>query len=940
MRKSLLFLVFCTLLFIQNSFGQAIGDYGTNASGNWGSGYTWLVCTTPGTWAGATTTTTQPGQATNVWLRSPHIMTATTSITFNNLTIQNGSSITVGNTTTAVSISCYGNFYIESGGSIYANTPLATNCYIGFYAATATFQINGIAGDDTHGLGVLARASGQSITLTSSIPAPGAAKFSVIKFNSTAIVDASFIFDRDVTVTFTGTAGTGGVGLYTGGDGGTITVNAGKTLTSADKCSISTGSSQSSAPSATPTVTSSSTTFNINGTLNIGSNSSLGNLNLLNAAGFTTYLNVGSTGTINISTKLIANNTTIINVANGGTINFVGASTGNVDCAGASTTMNGTFNFSNTATSGRNLGTATVGGKLIFSDATFPSGISLGTGSQVEYKGSSSYTLPVSQTTYYSLIANNSAGVLLGASTNILESLTVTSGAVSLGNNNITLKSSSPTSTAYFAATAVTAPFTYNGTGLFVCEKYIAGGGSGFPVSGNSKRGYRFMAHPLNAATSLSQIIGASEIAVTGSGGSTNGFTTTGTNNPSAFSYNPNAVNAGTVSGVSSGGPSDPGWTAFTDAAANNWNVGQGIRVFYRGSAAQGLTSADYVVGSATIDFRGQLNIGGASGLDVNLVNGVTGYNLVGNPFASPVNLKNVARTNVSNFIYVFKADQGNRGGYGTVDVSSDYLLPAYAGFFAQATGASPKLTFEEGDKATSQTADMLFRNNSHRNSMKFKLVDANTFWDELEIRMDNAELSVYNNHDAVKFFNPDVNLYSIAADGKYLSIDSRNSSDIVPLGLMATTARSFTLKVDDYNMEQGVELYLVDKFLHTETRIEAGMEYSFSTTSNAGSQGDGRFEIVRKIIAPVILTQPSFAVKAYPNPVIDKLQISFSGTSTEENTAIRIVNANGTIQQTIDAGKVASGIQSIPAKGWAKGIYQVQLINGKNIQTQSIIKL
>jgi hypothetical protein len=942
MRKTLLLSLFLLFLSFNQVFAQAVGDYGSNSTGIWGTGYSWLVCTSAGTWAGATTTTTQPSSTKNVWIKGTDVVTVSqavsSTVNCKDLIVQNGATLSLGNNGTLINLNCYGNLTVESGGTVNSASTSGVLNVINMQAAslTADITVDGNFGENstTHLINVYPKIANLVLNYKSNLSNPPAMYVNLIKpqFSGTTTN-----FQRDLNITSSSVALGYANASTTGYDNTTYTVAAGKTVTVTGNVAITT--SGVSTPAAGGA--SNNSQLNVNGTLIVN-----GNLSLKNLPGSTFSLNIGSTGTLTVAKifNLPINTGTLnLSVASGGSVNFTGsADSCNLSPSTVSGTMNGVWDFSNTlpAASARGLGAVTVGGKIILPDATLPAGITLASGSTVEYQGSSAYALPSSPTSYYKLTINNNAGVSLAASTNILESLTVANGTIDLGNNDITLKSSA-SGTAYFAATAVTAPFTYSGSGLFVCEKYIAGGGSAYPVSGNSKRGYRFMGHPLNGATSLSQIIGASEIAVTGSGGSSNGFITTASNNPSAFSYNPNAVNAGTVSGISSGGsgPSDPGWTAFTDATTSNWGIGQGIRVFYRGSAAQGLTTGDYTVGSATIDFKGQLNVGGASGLDVNLINGVTSYNLVGNPFASPVNLKNVLRTNVSNFVYVFKADQGNRGGYGTVDVSTDYLLPAYAGFFAQATGASPKLTFEEADKATTQTADVLFRNNGHSNSVKFKLVDANTFWDELEIRMDNNELSVCNNHDAAKFFNPDVNLYSISADGKYLSIDSRNNQDIVPLGLMTATARTFTLKVDTYNMEQGLELYLIDKLLQTETKIEAGMEYSFSTSSNTASQGDNRFEIARKIIPTVISLQSSFAVKTYPNPVADKLQISFSGTSTEENTVIRIVNASGMILQTIDAGKVASGLQSIPTKAWVNGVYQLQLINGKNVQMQSIIK-
>jgi hypothetical protein len=943
MRKTLLLSLFFLFLGFNQIFAQAVGDYGSNSTNIWGTGYSWLVCTSAGTWAGATTTTTQPSSSKNVWIKGTDVVTisqsVSSSVNCKNLYVQNGATLTVGNNASSVTLNCYGNLTVEAGGTLNsASTSSSIQNGIAFQPVglASDLIVDGNFGDNNsqHLINILPKIASLVLNIKSNLASPSTMYTCVIK---PQVASSTVNFQRDITLTNASVGLAYANASNTGYDNTTYNIVAGKTVTTTGSVAITT----SGVTTPVGGGGCNNSQLNVNGTLLVN-----GNLSLKNLPGNTFSLNVGSTGILTVVKhfNLPANAGLLsMNVSSGALVSFSGsADTCYLLPSAVTGTMNGTWDFSNTlsAPAVRGLGALVIGGKVILPDATIPSVMTLATGSTVEYQGSSSYALPSSPTDYYNLTINNSAGVTLGASTNILESLTVSSGSIELGNNDITLKSSSASNTAYFAATGVTAPFTYGGTGVFICEKYITGGGSGFPVSGNSKRGYRFMSHPLNVDTALSQIIGASEIAVTGSGGSANGFTTTGTNSPSAFTYNPNAANAGSVSGVSSGGsgPSDPGWAAFTDATSNNWKVGQGIRVFYRGSAAQGLTSADYTVGSTTINFKGQLSVGGATGLVVNLIYGVTGYNLVGNPFASPVNLKNVLRTNVSNFVYVFKADQGNRGGYGTVDVSNDYLLPAYAGFFAQATAASPTLTFEEADKANTQTADVLFRNNTVKNSVKLKLVDANTFWDELEVRMDKAELSVYNAHDAVKFFNPDVNLYSISAEGKYLSIDSRNNTDIVPLGLMANTARSFTLKVDAYNMEQGVELYLIDKFLHTETKIEAGMEYGFSTSSNAGSQGDNRFEIARKTV-PAILLQPSFTVKAYPNPVADKLQISFSGTSTEENTAIRIVGADGMMLKTIDAGKLASGSQSIPTKGWANGAYLVQLINGKNIQTQSIIK-
>lgn len=580
----------------------------------------------------------------------------------------------------------------------------------------------------------------------------------------------------------------------------------------------------------------------------------------------------------------------------------------------------------------------TVGGNI--SGSSTGTHISTGNGKIVLTAPSSAVVQTSNLGTAGNIEFNDADGFSLGSSMIVTGTLTATAGTIDLNTRNITLRSTAA-GTARFAATTVATPFNYSSTGRFICEKYFAGGGSAFPVSGNSNRGYRFLSHPLNAAIPLSQIIGASEISITGSGA---GFSSSTSGNPSAFAYDPTATNAGTVSGITTGGSglSDPGWTAIADATTNIWGVGQGLRIFYRGSSTQGLTSsADYTVGNATITVQGQINLGGVSGLQIPLTYSTTGYNLLGNPFPSPVNLKNVTRTsNVSNFVYVFKANQGARGGYGTVDVTSDYMLPAFAGFFALATNNSitPTITFKESDKVATETSDVLFRTANTTNAIKFKIEDANTFWDELEIRIKADESANKTANDALKFFNSDVNFYSIAADGKYLSIDSRaqNKNEAIPLGFTTAQARTFTLTTTSYNVQQGVELYLIDKYLNTETKIEAGMKYTFATTANAASQGNSRFEIFSKSIPSLITINPTFSIKLFPNPATDKVQINFSNEQ-KANTRIKMINANGQVIKNIDAGNVQNGLLNIDVNKFAKGIYYIQVDNGINVLTEKL---
>ena len=95
MKQTKLFFLFtaiCLFWFNTSLSGQAVGDYGSAASGNWGDfATTWVVCVADGTWAGATSATAVPATTTNVWILNGHTVTiAVTGATCNNLTVMSG----------------------------------------------------------------------------------------------------------------------------------------------------------------------------------------------------------------------------------------------------------------------------------------------------------------------------------------------------------------------------------------------------------------------------------------------------------------------------------------------------------------------------------------------------------------------------------------------------------------------------------------------------------------------------------------------------------------------------------------------------------------------------------------------------------------------------------------------------------------------------------
>jgi len=517
----------------------------------------------------------------------------------------------------------------------------------------------------------------------------------------------------------------------------------------------------------------------------------------------------------------------------------------------------------------------------------------------------------------------------LSGNLGIAGTLSVKSGSLGLGNDSITLRSTD-SGTARVDSILVSNPFVYNGTGRFVVERYIKGGG--LASAAPSKRAFRFLSHPFNQPIAINQLHASNGIDITGSGGSTNGFTATATNSPSVFRY---------ITASGNGGSNDPGWLDYSSALTNGWNSYQGIRAFVRGAKGQGLAGGDYTVGDATLSLNGRLNIGTQT---VPLNFGGANWNLVGNPFASAINLKKVVRNNTSNMVYVWKMNQGLRGAYSpAIDVAStDYYLPAYSAFFVQSTAAAASMVFEETHKVGTATADQLFRNSgTEKGSLKLKLQsqDGSIVWDELHIGfIEGKKGGMEPGVDGLKLLNSNVSLYSLSTDSIKLSLDRREllQETKLPLGLITDQPRSFTLTVMEMGDMGNRQLFLHDRFTGSFTPLATNTSYAFSTSADAGSTGNARFEIVSKTAAAIALIEEP-AISISPNPASEMVNVKFHNPSREMVT-LRFLDLGGRLIKIVNAGNDLDVQASIPLKGMAKGPYTVQLLSASKTSTVKLI--
>ena len=372
------FLLAALLMSGTGLWAQAIGDYGSNATNNaWNTATNWVVCTTIGTWDGATTATTAPLATTNIWIRAGHAVTLP------------GSGNCLCN-----------NLYVE--GTLVSANAVTSPRYVRIYGNSMV--VNGTFGSATDGLGLqLYGGSTQALTVSGS----ATVNFSRIQPQTAAAIT----FDANAQFNYGGSSGTGSTGLYANNFDYTVTINQGKTVTLADNSYFAVhGSSGSSAGA-------SSLTFNINGTLyGSGANSCI---NFNTAIGKTAVVNIGATGELKsmapIRIHYLNQGTTTVNIADGGKITslaggsllipkatitnngIISVTGSNADSIGATTVSStGSICINKTSSNLAFAGNSTSNGALTFTSGTVSLGnnnLTIGSTGSISGTSGSSYII-------------------------------------------------------------------------------------------------------------------------------------------------------------------------------------------------------------------------------------------------------------------------------------------------------------------------------------------------------------------------------------------------------------------------------------------------------------------------------------------------------------------------------------------------------------------
>lgn len=599
--------------------------------------------------------------------------------------------------------------------------------------------------------------------------------------------------------------------------------------------------------------------FSVTGTTTLNAGSEIVNLNGDNASSFTTA-------------NYASNSGSTFNVSGGGSINITGAysNTGTTNFGSGAVTMSGSFTNSGTTTFGTGLLTFNSNTSQDF--LTAKGSTSTVIFNNVLFTGGATYK--------FRTTPNGAGGNFELATTGVLNINNNTT--IIVANASFTLLSDANSSA---TIGQITDASKINGN--VNVQRYITGGAAMY-------RGYRLLSSPVNTGTQdaySNNIISINYLTVnsfvTGSG---SGFNKTG--NPSLYLFRENlAPLYSTFLNSNYRGFSD-----ISNPAAYQLNpdgtfsipVGNGYLFFFRGGST---TTNPYITSSspdpATLVASGNLNQGAitvhdwytassANLGDTNLSGDPTieGLNLVGNPYASSIDLNTMSATNsaagiyapnVNPVVYLLNPTSHNYDYYDTslgtgASAETTNIVSSGLGFFVVATDPTAQLTFNESAKVTTQvTGPSLYMGKpiatETASYLRLKMAADSVNTDATLINFNDQASAAYSlKEDApYKLGSGKVSLSSTSLTHTNLMAINRtplkDKTVTIPLNVNAKSDGTYSLSMETIkSVPQLYDIWLMDSYKNDSLDMRHNKTYRFDVfKADTASFGAYRFRLVMR---------------------------------------------------------------------------------------------
>jgi hypothetical protein len=494
--------------------------------------------------------------------------------------------------------------------------------------------------------------------------------------------------------------------------------------------------------------------------------------------------------------------------------------------------------------------------------------------------------------------------------------------------------------TADFGGKAVTFKSDATGSGMFGPLTGTLTGATNVKVERYipAKRAYRFVSSPVTTTTTIKQnwqenagTTAGLGTHITGTGGATNGFDATSTDNPSMYTFTGGA------------------WAAVANTNVNVLTAGTPYRLMVRGDRLTDLTTNTPTATVTTLRATGTLKTGNF----VPTINQTAdGYSLVGNPYQAPIDIKAIltASSNMSSgVVYYWDPTLNARGGYVTRNLTTDvndvtssfnqYVQPGQAVFVKRDnTANAASVTITESHKSVANGAAGVFRTTTPNDYGLLRVnlqANTNNQWQTIEGTLalfnDNFSWNV-TSEDATKMSNLDEEV-SFVQNNTSLAIACVSAPSVtseLPIQLNNLRHSNYQWQFELANY-QGERPYLYDTQNNTYTEITNGTTVPFTATTAAAN----RFKIVFQN-STLGIDDFTYGLVLYPNPAKAGDSFYVQGSSAAEVTVYNVLGQHIPVQVKAQG----NALQVTPAQTLSQGIYLVTVTTeGKTQHVKWIVE-